>query len=120
MRSQSKIAPFESALPLKVAATLACLVACSSGDFANGGEEQGPSGGGAEISEVEMGPGAEGEGSDLGSTEQALSYFDYFNFESSCSDPDGTNSVMAALAVATAVELKRWQPISDFGPDFGY
>jgi hypothetical protein len=31
-----------------------------------------------------------------------------------CSNPDGTNSVMAALAVATAQELKRWQPSKDF------
>jgi len=32
----------------------------------------------------------------------------------SCTNPDGTNSVMAALAVATAQELKRWQPTTDF------
>jgi hypothetical protein len=32
----------------------------------------------------------------------------------SCTNPDGTNSVMAALAVATAQELKRWQPSKDF------
>lgn len=32
----------------------------------------------------------------------------------SCSNVDGTNSVMAALAVATAQELKRWQPSTDF------
>ncbi|MET0410247.1 MAG: hypothetical protein ABW217_03075 [Polyangiaceae bacterium] len=31
-----------------------------------------------------------------------------------CANPDGTNSVMAALAVATAQELKRWQPSKDF------
>jgi hypothetical protein len=38
------------------------------------------------------------------------------NFQSlmSCTNPDGTNSVMAALAVATAQELKRWQPTKDF------
>jgi hypothetical protein len=32
----------------------------------------------------------------------------------SCTNPDGTNSLMAALAVATAQELKRWQPSKDF------
>jgi hypothetical protein len=32
----------------------------------------------------------------------------------SCTNPDGTNSVMAALAVSTAQELKRWQPSKDF------
>jgi len=31
-----------------------------------------------------------------------------------CANPDGTNSVMAALAVSTAQELKRWQPSKDF------
>jgi hypothetical protein len=33
---------------------------------------------------------------------------------SSCPNPDGTNSVMAALAVATAKELGRWEPTTDF------
>ena len=42
---------------------------------------------------------------ELGQTEQSLM---------NCSNPDGTNSVMAALAVATAQELKRWQPSKDF------
>ncbi len=32
----------------------------------------------------------------------------------SCNNVDGTNSVMAALAVAAAKELKRWQPSLDF------
>jgi hypothetical protein len=32
----------------------------------------------------------------------------------SCTNVDGTNSVMAALAVAAATELKRWQPSKDF------
>jgi hypothetical protein len=50
---------------------------------------------------------------ELGSTQQAL-WFSPFNFVSSCSDPNGTHSAMAALAVATATELKRWQPTKDF------
>jgi hypothetical protein len=33
-----------------------------------------------------------------------------------CNNVDGTNSVMAALAVATAKELRRWQPSTDFMP----
>ncbi len=32
----------------------------------------------------------------------------------SCNNVDGTNSVMAALAVAAAQELRRWQPSRDF------
>jgi len=31
-----------------------------------------------------------------------------------CSNPEGTDSVMAALAVSAANELKRWQPVTDF------
>jgi hypothetical protein len=50
---------------------------------------------------------------ELGSAQQAL-WFSPFNFVSSCSDPNGTHSAMAALAVATATELKRWQPTKDF------
>jgi hypothetical protein len=42
---------------------------------------------------------------DLGTTQQGLM---------SCTNPDGANSAMAALAVATAQELKRWQPGKDF------
>jgi hypothetical protein len=53
------------------------------------------------------------EASDLGTSQQAL-FFNLFNFTSSCSDNKGTNSVMAALAVATATELHRWQPTKDF------
>jgi hypothetical protein len=45
------------------------------------------------------------ESMDLGTAEQGLM---------SCSNPDGTNSAMAALAVAAAQELKRWQPARDF------
>lgn len=42
---------------------------------------------------------------DLGELEQGLM---------SCTNVDGTNSVMAALAVSAAQELKRWQPSQDF------
>ena len=43
--------------------------------------------------------------SDIGTTEEALM---------SCSNPDGTNSVMAAFAVAVAQELGRWNASKDF------
>jgi hypothetical protein len=45
------------------------------------------------------------ESVELGSLEQGIM---------SCTNPDGTNSAMAALAVAVAQELKRWQPTKDF------
>ena len=45
------------------------------------------------------------ESIELGSLEQGLM---------SCTNPDGTNSAMAALAVAAAQDLKRWQPTKDF------
>lgn len=54
------------------------------------------------------------ESSELGTSQQPLFSFNPFNFTSSCSDTKGTNSVMAALAVSTATELKRWQPTRDF------
>jgi hypothetical protein len=50
---------------------------------------------------------------ELGTAQQTL-WFSPFKFVSSCSDPNGTHSTMAALAVATATELKRWQPTKDF------
>jgi hypothetical protein len=33
---------------------------------------------------------------------------------STCANPEGTHSTMAAVAVAAAQELKRWQPTTDF------
>lgn len=56
--------------------------------------------------------------SELGTSQQAL-FWNPFNFKTSCSDTKGTNSVMAALAVATATELKRWQPTKDFASSWG-
>jgi hypothetical protein len=44
------------------------------------------------------------EDMELGQTDQALM---------SCTNIDGTNAVMAALAVSVAQELKRWQPSKD-------
>ena len=38
------------------------------------------------------------------------------NQEALCANGDGVNSVMAALAVATAKELGRWNPTTDFAP----
>jgi hypothetical protein len=57
--------------------------------------------------------------SELGTAQQSLMFFDLFDFRSSCSDPNGTNSVMAALAVSAATELKRWQPTKDFAVRYG-
>jgi hypothetical protein len=34
--------------------------------------------------------------------------------EALCANGDGVNSAMAALAVSTATELRRWQPTADF------
>ncbi|HTV24697.1 MAG TPA: hypothetical protein VMG12_38660 [Polyangiaceae bacterium] len=47
---------------------------------------------------------AESDG-ELGSLEQALQ---------NCANPDGTNAVMAAFAVAVGQELKRWESTKDF------
>lgn len=55
---------------------------------------------------------------EIGTSQQAW-FFNPFNFSSSCSDPNGTYSAMAALAVATATEVKRWQPTKDFAVSNG-
>jgi hypothetical protein len=54
---------------------------------------------------VEMDVASEEEEMDLGSLEQKLQ---------NCANPDGTNAVMAAFAVAVGTELKRWQSTKDF------
>lgn len=46
----------------------------------------------------------DGPASEIGGLEQSLT---------SCSNLDGTNSIMAATAVAVAKELRRWQPKQD-------
>jgi hypothetical protein len=54
---------------------------------------------------------------ELGQAEQAWWTYGGLSssyLSSSCSDPTGTDSVLAALAVATAQELRRWQPTIDF------
>jgi hypothetical protein len=57
---------------------------------------------------------ADGDTSELGTAEQAWWGYSGFSFASSCSDPTGTDSVLAAIAVSTAKELRRWQPTLDF------
>jgi hypothetical protein len=82
-----------SAFSLMLTSTL--MTACGSSDMYDSDASQQDGQGGIE-------EGA--EDADLGSLEQALS----------CSTPDGTNAVMAALAVATGHELKRWNAALDF------
>lgn len=51
----------------------------------------------------------------LGCTEVPMTSEDISQHqEALCANGDGVNSAMAALAVATAKELKRWQPSMDF------
>ena len=75
--------------PLMLAASLS---ACSSGDLGESGTE------GDE-------PAPEADGSSLGTLEQGVM---------NCSNPEGTNAAMAALAVAVARELGRWRTSVDF------
>jgi hypothetical protein len=79
-----------SAFSLMLAST---LTACGSGDMYD-----------AEGSEQDAIEEESGE-MELGSMEQALH---------SCANPDGTNAVMAALAVAAGHELGRWRAGLDF------
>ena len=84
---------------LSLAFAAASVTACSSGDIntfdgQNGGEDSAMSADESIDETVE-----------LGTAEQGLM---------SCSNPDGTNSAMAAFAVAVAKELGRWQANRDF------
>lgn len=90
---------------------LAAAVACGGPGHAGDEEE-------ADGSEM-FGSGslAEPAAAELGQATQELwgyGGYDTWRNESSCSDPTGTDSVLAALAVATAMELRRWQPVLDF------
>ena len=57
-------------------------------------------------------------GSDLeqAESEEALESTIGQNAEALCANGDGVNSAMAALAVAAAKELGRWNPTTDFAP----
>jgi hypothetical protein len=83
-----------SAFSLMLASTL--MTACGSGDMYD-----------PEASEQDavQDEGADSESMELASLEQALH---------SCANPDGTNAVMAALAVAAGHELGRWRAGLDF------
>jgi hypothetical protein len=83
-----------SAFSLMLAATLA--TACGSGDMYD-----------SDVSEEDamVDESGDSEGIELASLEQALH---------SCANPDGTNAVMAALAVAAGHELGRWRAGLDF------
>lgn len=76
------------------------LTACGSGDmYDSGSSEQDVYEEGREEANEEA------EAAELGTLEQALH---------SCATPDGTNAVMAALAVAAGHELGRWRASLDF------
>lgn len=58
---------------------------------------------------------SDASGAALGTTEQELiGLFTGISFLDSCNDITGTDPVLAALAVSTATELRRWQPKLDF------
>lgn len=79
---------FGRAVTLSSGFVVLASLACSSGSLEQGAEEA-----------------SESASEELGQSEQGLM---------SCSNPDGTNSVMAAFAVAVAQELGRWNASKDF------
>jgi hypothetical protein len=81
---------------ISIAFVAAAVPACGAGDL-EGLDVQGE-----EFASEEM---AEEENIELGTLEQRLA---------NCANPDGTNSVMAAFAVAVGKELGRWQATKDF------
>jgi hypothetical protein len=82
----------------------AAAVLASSTLAACGSAYEEPSAGDAIAMEEDMGPGL-ADDSEIGTLEQRLQ---------NCSNPDGTNAVMAAFAVAVGQELKRWEATKDF------
>jgi hypothetical protein len=93
-----KTSRFKFSAALSMVFVASTLAACGAGDI--------ESLDGADDSGIESDGSDEAlESLELGSSEQALM---------SCTNPDGTNSAMAAIAVAAAQELKRWQPTKDF------
>jgi hypothetical protein len=86
--------------PVALAAALTALAACGAGDIDDMAAEGEPV-----LSENLEGFESIDGVESLGELEQPLM---------NCNNVDGANSVMAALAVATAQELRRWQPSKDF------
>lgn len=70
-----------------MSAVVAALSACGAGGFDAGDDAPGL------------------DESSFGQLEQNLT---------SCTNSEGTSSIMAAVAVSAAMELKRWQPTKDF------
>ena len=83
---------------VSVAVAAGAFVGCGSEDFNASGDDLASE----EVDSEEL---ASMDESDYGTTEDALM---------SCTNPDGTNSVMAAFAVAVAQELGRWNATKDF------
>jgi len=96
-------------------ASLALALGCGAAMGCNfdGSEPTDGSLDGSEFVDVD-GEATDAESIELGTSQQALWFYSPFAFNTSCSDTKGINSVMAAIAVSAATELKRWQPSKDF------
>jgi hypothetical protein len=92
---------FKVASALSIAIAAASVTACGAGNL----EDYGSSRADGFQEEASLAEDEANESLDLGTAEQGIM---------SCTNPDGTNSAMAAIAVAAAQELKRWQPTKDF------
>ena len=85
---------------VSVAVAAGAFVGCSGQDYSEAGD-------GDDVASEELGSDEimSIDDSDYGTAEQGLM---------SCTNPDGTNSVMAAFAVAVAQDLGRWNASKDF------
>jgi hypothetical protein len=91
---------------LGVSALLAALAGCGADGFEAGDVDA------HELEAADVGH--EGEEAELSFDDETLELGQTGKSLVNCSNSEGTASTMAAVAVAAAMELKRWQPTKDF------
>jgi hypothetical protein len=107
MKHKNKFSLLGFAPVALVSLSVGCSGAEPSDDADSAFEQNDPS---LESAEASNEGSAVGAPLQVGQVEQPL----WWSMPSSCSDPTGTDSVLAAIAVASARELRRWNPVADF------
>jgi hypothetical protein len=107
------MSPIDNGIRFAALGLLGSLLACAGGDLDSDPTwpEDGATASVDSPDETEVDEADE----ELGTGEQPLFALGLgISFLESCNDPTGVDSVLAGLAVATATELRRWQPKTDF------